>query len=31
VARRQRDIATDSFVGSLQRPVGGAVFAAIGG
>ena len=26
-----KDIATDSFVGSLQRPVGGALSAAIGG
>ena len=26
-----RDIATDSFVGSLQRPVGGAISAALGG
>jgi len=26
-----RDIATDSFVGSLQRPIGGALSAAVGG
>lgn len=26
-----RDIATDSFAGSLQRPVGGALSAAVGG